>query len=223
MTKKNNISQQVIDKITSQHLRPIPKWEFVLRHWFYWLLFVVCLIILIISLSLSFFGLSTKILDPSILIFIVITFLSLSLFLYRQTKRAYQISLLHSSIVIIGVAIVSGLSIYRLGFTSRLDLQLESVLPYYRSVAPMKINYWSNPSQGRLAGTITKLVDGQTLILQDLQSVYWQIDFSQAIIRGRASLEVGQQIKILGKVGSLNTFIATDIRPWQGMGQGKVK
>ena len=70
-------------------------------------------------------------------------------------------------------------------------------VPYYRNLAPLKMETWSQAEEGRLSGKITKLLGNGQIEINDFEEKTWVIDYNQAIVRGRVEMVVGGEIKIV--------------------------
>ena len=222
MKKKTNISDKALKLITRKKIKPIPKWEFIAKNWVLWTALILCLILLILGFALTIFGLIDNIIVPYLWFFIAVIFLVISYFLFEKTKGAYHFPKWQVILFIVLLGLIIGTAFFKMGFASRLDKSLDNV-PYYRQIVPQKIAAWSNPQLGYLSGTITKIIDKNTFELMDFSKKFWIISTENTIVRGRAILEIGSEIKLIGTQNSVNRFSATEIRPWTGMGQNMMK
>lgn len=221
MKKKINISDQTLKLISKNHIKPIPKWEFVAKNFGLWTGLLISLIILIIAFGLSAFGLLDNIIIPYLWLFLSIIFFGLSFLLFNKTKNAYHFTHLQIIFFIILISFIFGSLLFKTGFANRFDRSLGQN-NLYRQMVPMRINAWSNPQNGYLSGTINT-IDNNTFTLSDFSGKLWQINFENAIVRGRVNLSINSQIKLIGSQSGNNSFIATEIRPWMGMGQNMMQ
>lgn len=217
MKKKTNISDKALRLINQQQIRPIPKWEFVVKKWGLWLGFTISLGLLMLGTGLSWFGLVDNIIAPYLWIFIVFIFLGLSFLLFEKTKKAYRFNKGYVVIVIGVVAFVIGGAIYKIGLASRLDRTLESRISFYRQMVPMRMMVWSNPDQGYLSGVITNIKDNNDFQIKDFDGDVWNITGQNSLIRGRVKMSVGEEIKLIGTQTGTNSFVVDEVRPWNGM------
>ena len=91
-------------------------------------------------------------------------------------------------------------------------------IPVYRSLEERKISRWSNPENGFLSGKILEKEE-TAIIIEDWNSKKWEINFRNAIIKGRIFLEKDEKIKITGEIFEDNIFIANQIGPWERTGK----
>ncbi len=214
MKKKNSISDITLKLIKKKHLKPIPRWEFIAKNWGLWTALVLCLLLLVLGFALSIFGLVDNIIVPYLWLFIAILFFVLSYLLFQKTKHAYHFPHWQVIIAMIVLAFIFGTAFFKVGFARRLDSSLENKIPRYRDVVPMKLQTWSRPELGYLSGTITKIVDDSNFEIIDFSGKTWHISGSNIIVKGRLTLNIGTDIKIIGSQSGKDTFTVSEIRPW---------
>lgn len=214
MKKKNSISDTTLKLINKKHLKPIPRWEFIVKNWGLWTALILCLLLLVLGFALSIFGVVDNIIVPYLWLFIAIIFFVISYLLFQKTKRAYHFPHWQIIIVMTALALILGTTFFKIGLARRLDSSLENRLPLYRHVVPMKLQAWSRPELGYLSGTISKIIDDSNFEITDFSGKSWQISGSNSTIKGRLRLELGTEVKIIGSQSSKNTFIFSEIRPW---------
>jgi uncharacterized integral membrane protein len=221
MKKKKSISELTLKTITKKQIKPIPKWEFIAKNWTLWAGILASLVVLIIGLGLVIFGVIDDIISPYFWVLVAIVFFILVFLLFEKTKRAYHFPKWQ---VVAGISIVGliiGGVVFRSGLARKIDLDLETNIPRYRQMAPMKTAAWTNPSEGYLSGEIIK-IDKNSFEIKDFEGKKWTITGTPSS-RGRVFMVVGEEIKIIGTQVDENTFEGTDIRPWMGRGQNMMK
>lgn len=223
MKKKIKISDKALKLINQKQIKPIPKWEFMIKNLGLWLVFVLCLILLGIGISISLFGLVDDIIIPYLWVFFVFIFFGLSYLLFKKTKKSYRFNKSLILIFIILISITAGGILFKTGIANRIDKRLGAKSVYYRQIVPMKMQAWNNPSQGYLSGTIVKIIDNNNFEIKDFSNNSWKINGNNPIIRGRVLMENGQEVKLIGKQTDKNIFIVEEIRPWAGMGRNMLK
>lgn len=57
--------------------------------------------------------------------------------------------------------------------------------------------------------------------VMDSDGFIWVVDNENSLTRGRASIEIGERVKIMGDKIEDNYFRALEIRPWMGMRMNK--
>lgn len=223
MKKKTNISDKALKLINQQQLRPIPKWEFVVKNWGLWLGFIISLGFLVLGTGVSWFGLADNIITPYLWLFIAILFLGLSFLLFKKTKRAYRFQKWQVITLIIIVGLTIGGAIFKLGVASRVDRSLELRSSLYRQMVPMRMIVWNNPEQGYLSGEIINIINTNNFQIKDFNNKVWIISGQNPLIRGRVQMVIGEEIKLIGTQTGTNNFSVDEVRPWNGMGQNMMK
>lgn len=233
-----DLIKDTIGKIKKEHLAIEPKWKFLVRKYGAWAVFALIVIFGAVSFSAAYFLLTSldwdlyRFMNQNMLryllsifphfwavmvgIFLVIAFLNI-----RKTENGYRFSLLKITLITIGSIIVLGLVMSFVGFGGRFNSMMAKGVPYYgRHMMVTKELQWNNPSQGFLAGAIISKTNTE-LRITDLNNKNWKIMLSEkTLIRPRANVADGQMIKIIGTLVDKDSFQATEIRPWAGMGQG---
>ena len=223
MKKKINISDKTFNLITKNQIKPIPRWEFVMKNLGLWITLLVSLLILIIGISISYFGLIDNLITPYLWYFIVLIFLGSSFLLFNKTKRAYRFYAHQVLLPILFLGLVVGGVVFKLGLASKIDRSLESRSVLYRQMVPMRMVVWNNPQEGYLSGKIISINNNSDFKIEDFDNNVWNISGTNINIRTRVQMVVGEEIKLIGTQLSNNSFSATEIRPWNGQGQNILK
>ena len=223
MKKKTNISDKALKIINGAKIKPIPKWEFIVKNWGLWLGLVVSLGLLVLGSSLSWFGVIDKIITPYLWQLIVIIFLGISFLLFEQTKRAYRFQKWQVALIIIIGGLIFGGALFKIGLASRIDRNFESRFSFYRQMVPMKMMVWNNPESGYLSGVIVKIISVGDFVIRDVDNNSWTITGTNPIVRGRVKMIIGEEVKLIGTQTGTNSFTVDEIRPWNGMGQNMMK
>jgi len=221
MKKQIKISDKALKLINQNLIKPIPKWEFVVKNWGLWSGSIISLIILIIGIGITWFGLVDNIIVPYLWIFIAIIFSFFSYLFFEKTKKAYHYKKWQIIIFIITVGLIIGGILFKTGIANSIDKQLEKKSIYYRQIVPIKVQTWTNPEAGYLSGTITEIIDDNNFKIKDFDGKTWTINSQNALIKGRIQIENGQEIKLLGTQKDNNNFTVKEVRPWSG--QNKMK
>jgi hypothetical protein len=223
MKKKINISDKALKLINQKQIKPIPKWEFVIKNWGLWLGFIISLGFLVMGTGVSWFGLEDNIITPYLWLFVASLFLGISFLLFEKTKRAYRFQKWQVITLIIIVGLTIGGAIFKLGVASRVDRSLELRSSIYRQMVPMKVMVWNNPEQGYLSGEIISLNSVTNFQIKDFNNKVWNIRGQNPLIRGSVQMVVGKEIKLIGTQTGANSFAIDEVRPWNGMMQKMMK
>lgn len=215
MKKKTNISDKALKLINQQQIKPIPKWEFVAKNWGLWLGFFVSLGFLILGSSVSWFGVIDNIITPYLWVFIALLFFGLSFILFFKTKKAYRFTRWQVVSLIGVVGLIAGGVLFVTGIASKIDRNLETSVPYYRQMVPMKMVVWNNPKSGYLSGVIISK-NNNYFEIKDFNGKTWTVT-GDPLVKGRVLMVVGEEIKLIGTQTDENIFRADEVRPWNGM------
>lgn len=227
-------SQKLLEKIQSEKIPQRSRRLFILKNIFFWTLFAFSIIIgglsfsvILFAFSQTDFDLLSQIADSRIELFLgllpffwilsCVAFLLISIFGIRHTKTGYRYSplLVFSSSIVL--SIVLGTILFFSGGAERMERIFSETVPVYKSLEERKISRWSRPEDGFLSGIIIK--KDETIIIEDWNGKKWEVDFKNAIIKGRISLEKNEKIKMIGEISNDNIFIATQIGPWERLGK----
>ena len=233
-----NITDSVLEQIKKENIKPIPKWQFLLKDSVIWTTFVLSLMIGSIGTSISIFlavnsdVLNTSFNDlsfvqgivfavPFFWIILSVFFIFLAYYNIKHTEGGFRWNVLVILVINILLSLLMGLILYFTGVSAKLNQIFIDNIPYYSQFADVRDQVWMRPESGYLAGEIISI--GQTdntLILIDLNGKEWNIDLANADIRHSIQLEAGIKIKLSGKKIGDSFFSATEVRPWMGMMQG---
>lgn len=223
MKKKTNISDKALRLIEQKQMRPIPRWEFVAKYWTLWLGFGVSLLLVVLGVAVTWFGLTDNIITPYMWVVIALVFFGLTFYIFLKTKKAYRFDKKNIAATLVLVALIFGGILFRMGVGSRIDRGMESRFSLYRQMVPMKMVVWNSPESGYLSGEIISINSVSDFVIKDFSGKQWNINGNSPTVRGRVKIEVGEEIKLIGTLESSGTFKVDEIRPWNGMGQNMMK
>jgi len=231
------ISKNTLQKIKKENIKPIPKWQFLLKDSLVWGLFVLNLVLGSIGFAISLYilGSNDVLLDSSLVtnawewlilsipvawILLTALFLFIAYYNFKHTSGGYRFTVVKIFLMNIIVSIVLGVVINGLGLSQKLNTIFSDHIPFYNHTMDLRSEVWMRPESGYLAGTIVEIdSDTKILKLEDLNSNLWDISYQDAIVKERVVLEFGEEIKIVGKKLSDEVFDASEIRPWMGNGR----
>lgn len=228
-----DVTKEVIKKIEKENVKPIPKWEFKAKELLTMLFFCLNIVVGALGTSIIIFLIKNNevVFDGSYVknfgewiilsipfVWFLLTVLGLVLaFLFlKKTKDGYRYDFWVLVVVNLILSISIGSVIYSLGYTEKLNNYFNTNIPSYSRYFDPRVNVWSRPASGYLAGTIVEVKED--VIIVDFNLKRWNIDIKDLniIIAGRVSLVIGEKIKVIGKQTGDNTFKALEIRPWMG-------
>ena len=228
-------SENFIQRIKEQNIKPIPRWRFTARNAMIWTLVSLSVLIGAISFSIILFVIQQIEFNlishmthsrlemwlgllPFLWIILLIVFIIISIFGLKKTRKGYKFPV---SRVVGGNVIFSillGTLLFLGGGARWLENAFEVNMSFYEGINDKKVKMWSKPDQGYLAGTIEHVYD-TTFVIKDFDEASWEVVITNARIFELVELAVGEKVKIIGSLQQGNTFIADEVRPWGGFGQ----
>ena len=236
-----DISKKTLEKIKKEQVHPKPRWYFLTRDYFFWIMFVITTLlggvafgmILFITTNLDwdiyhYLGISLPEAVVKSLPYLWIALLAFFLFIthynFIHTRRGYRYRFIVIFLISLLISILLGIGFYHYGWTETVEKQLRARIPGYQHMVYTGENQWMQPEEGLLSGTIIEInVEEKSLRLNDYRGKEWIVDINQAMIRGNVSLTENMEIRIIGQQLSENVFEAVEIRIPRGfqMGRGK--
>jgi len=236
-----NISKKTLEKIKNERIHPKPRWYFLTRNYFFWLMFALTTLlgsiafgmILFITTNLDwdiyqYLGLSLPeaviVSLPYLWIALLIFFLFITYYNFIHTRRGYRYRFIFIFLISLLISVLLGFGFYQYGWTETMERELRARIPGYQHLVYTGENQWMHPEKGLLSGTIKEIdPEKKSLQLKDYQGTEWTIDINQAMIRGNMLLVENMDIKIIGQQLSENIFEAVEIRIPRGfqMGRGR--
>jgi len=232
MEKEIKKSKKLLDKITSEQIKPSPRWHFVLQNYIFWSVFLMFIIFGSFAFSIILYATTESDFDllffsgskieflfstlPLLWILFLGIFLIISIVGIRHTKIGYRYSVLKILGFNILLSIILGALFFYTGGAKKMELIFAGNIPVYKSIEERRISRWSNPENGFLSGVILKNRNKEIILIEDFNKKKWEVDIKNAFIRSRVNLNLGEKIKIIGKILENNIFIAKEIRKWEG-------
>jgi len=234
----SNLSNEILEKIEKEQIKPTPKWRFLLKDSVVYITFIFNILVGALGISISLYLITNndviinQITDLSFIQSLIITipvfwlvitafFLFLAYYNFKHTEGGYRWSVAWIFLINIGVSVLIGLMLYFTGVSEKLNDFFYTSIPGYHQIADLRNQVWMRPEQGYLAGEIISIDENEsTLQLKDLNNNIWTLTYDLADIKGRVHIIEGTNIKIIGKVDGTNKFFAFEIRPWSGMMYG---
>lgn len=232
MDKKSSkkISDKVFDRIKKDEVKPIPKWQFVLKNGFLWLLLAILIGGAAIALGITLLqwgdiewdlrpilglGLGQFILTVFPYFWLIILSLVgvLAYFNFMATPKGYRYP--KYQIILFGVLIVilTGAAVRYLGFARNIHDRILEGAPQFKHLIENKEDLYNLPEKGLLAGTIIEY-DNTTVVVESFDGRQWQVDIEDLKLPTEKQLDEGQKIKLLGELTGEDSFKANEARPW---------
>ncbi len=235
----NDISKEILEKIKNEKVSPKPKWYFLTRNYFFWIMFIIntifggiafgMILLTITNLDWDIFNylgmslpkaLITSI--PYLWIIILLFFIFVTYYNFVHTRTGYRYRFILIFVISLSISIFLGVIFYQYGLTEVVEKHIKSRIPGYHRLVFTGENQWMHPEKGLITGMIAKMdVQNKSIWLKDYFENEWYIDYSKARIRGNISLTEGLNIKIIGNKVSEEKFSAAEIRIGRGFQQGR--
>ena len=212
----NNFNSNILQKIKEEKIIPKPKWQFLLKNSIIWTLGILSLILGAISTSLIFYMLTGEesgfgpggprnfealfVIVPFFWI-ICLAIFAISVFYYiKHTKKGYKYSPKIIILAIIVISLVLGGALSALGVDRLVDDVLGERAPMYNHVINPRLDYWSNPEDGRLTGVIVSEEKLVTYYLIDINGETWVTQVQDK--NDSDKIKIGHPVRLIGeKVG----------------------
>jgi len=155
------------------------------------------------------------------ILWIVLTIFSLVLgyINFLSTQEGYKFDFSRIFISNFVAIAAFGSILYLVGITSLFNNFLSENIDVYNKIADPRYVVWNDEERGQIAGDIVSVdYQAKTLSLEDLSGEDKNVDFSEAQVRSSVDLVAGSRVKVRGTMEE-NTFVATDILPWEGRGK----
>jgi hypothetical protein len=235
----SELGKKVLEKIKEEKIGPKPRWRFLFKDYFIWLMFLISLIIGAIAFCVSLHILFENDWDlyqylhrslaghilisiPYLWIIFLILFIGVAYYNFKHTKEGYR----RETYMIVGLSIVGslilGTFLHTVGAGQTVEDVVASSIPFYEKLTCChdRTDIWDQPEKGLLGGKITKTLNNKEFELKDFRGVFWQVQENEDTLEYEpVRIEAGEEIKIIGEKEQENVFWAREIRPWQNKGQ----
>lgn len=222
-----NLSKEIITKIENFHIKPKPKFSFLLKNYFVWVSASICLIFGALATAVIIYVLKNSDWDlyartgnnwlkftvislPYFWIIFTALFGWLVYYNFKHTESGYRYRL---SEIIMGIIIISiflGVVFFYIGLGDIINQKFSEKMPFYPRLMEHRSRIWQRADNGLIIGIISKITPDDYLILNDFKNKKWKIDIKNAKY---PPLQIKMIIKIIGKKINNDNFEAEIIRP----------
>lgn len=232
-----NISDEIFKKIKDNNIKPKPRWHFLTKNYFIWLMFGFSVLLGSLTFGIILFMITQLDWDvyhylgdsflttvfislPYLWLIFFILFIAVAYYNFIHTKRGYRFRFISILFISLIISAILGTGFYYNGFSEKLDNIFLEKIPYYKNLTYTCENQWMQPQKGLLAGTIGEIeLFKNSFKLIDFDSNQWKIDINDTLWKGKLTPSTGLKIKLIGEISGENTFKALEIRPWQKRGK----
>ncbi len=231
----SDLTNEVLEKIKEKHIKPKPKWEFILKEYVIWVfagasflvgsLAVAVIIHMVrnndwdlcdrVSGNLLSFIFATL---PYVWLLLLAAFVALAYYNFKHTKSGYRFSLRLLVTGSILASIFLGIFFYSIGLGWTIDKAFSARLPFYERLMFHRRMIWGNPERGMMAGRIISDLGRGEFSLRDLDDKVWMMHGQISSTTPWVPLRERGMIKIIGEPMDNFNFRVRQIRPWPGCG-----
>ncbi len=234
-----NLSDRVLKKIKEGHITPKPRWQFLLKDYFVWFVFLISLIFGSLAFCVLLHVLFTndwdlyQYLHTSLVGHILISipylwavflaiFVLIAHYNFKHTKSGYR----RETYFIVGLSVVGslflGTFLHTLGTGERIEDFVAVNVPEYEKITccSARKDIWVQPARGLLAGEIVGVSDERNFELKDFSGFAWQVQENDDTLEyDPLQIQLGEEVKIIGEKKQDFVFWAREIRPWKKNGE----
>lgn len=227
-----DFSEETLKIIEEKGIKPKAKWQFLLKDYVVWFLFIASIVTGALAVATIIFILTDhdweayRYLDRSLFehIFISIPYFWLaifSLFIFaayhnlKHTRGGYR----YEIIIVVGASIflsaILGITFFASGLDSEVHDIFSAQVPFYDSFVYTREDIWRATDKGLLGGQIISIKDQNDFMLRDFNGKVWQIQ-GQNLVWPVATPTKGIKIKLIGieEGCDCNRFVAKTIGLW---------
>jgi len=237
----DNLGDKVLKKIKEECICPKPRWQFLLKDYFIWFLFLISLFLGSLAFCVALYVLSTNDWDlyrylhttlvghilisiPYIWILFLALFISIAYYNFKYTKSGYR----RETYFVVGLSVVGslflGAFLYTLGAGEKIEDFVAASVPVYEKIAccGARKDIWDQPAMGLLGGEIVNTSNGENFDLKDFNGMLWQVQETDDTLEyAPLDIKIGEQVKIIGEEKPDYVFWAREIRPWKNKGEAR--
>jgi hypothetical protein len=232
----SKLSSKVVERISKEHVLPIPKWQFLLKGAFVWGVAIVGVLLGAVAVSLVIhlsvvpldatpeFSMRYQVLEnllpiPYLWLVLMLGFFYVAYHNFIHTESGYKwktAQILGGTVV---VSIVLGVLLFSVGFANGINRFLVQSLPGYTQFGDLRGMHWVNPEEGRIAGRIVSFdMPTKVFVIAGVQGGEWTVNFSSQTSFA-VDFEIGTMVKVQGSQTGTGTFDAVAVYPWEGRGR----
>lgn len=221
----NKTSKKILDQIEKKHIKPTPKWQFVLMHTAMWMLFAASILLGSIAVSVALFKIVASdwtvvprlpggplIVLPYVWILILGVMVVVASILFEKTEKGYKHHLWTIGIVSIGLSIVLGSILFAIRLGEGVENGLRDNFKPYREYQELREEVFHAPEHGVLPGRIIELDQNVMIMMDDFSGTRWEVDIKDAKLPIR-ELKEGEIVIAVGEKTGKGEFKAEGIRP----------
>lgn len=218
-------SKKILDQIEKKHIKPTPKWQFMLMHGSMWTLFAASILLGSIAVSVALFKIVANdwtivphlpggpfIVLPYLWILILGVMAVVASILFEKTEKGYKHHLWTIGIASVGLSIVIGSVLFAVRFGEGVENSLRDNFKPYRQYQEFREEVFHAPDHGVLPGRIIEVRDDVMILMDDFSGMRWKVDISDAKLPLH-DLREGKIVIAVGEKTNKGEFKADFIKP----------
>jgi len=230
-------SEKLLQTIRERNIQPLPRWRFTLRNSLLLAAFLVAVLLGALAFSVILFAVQQSDFNmishmshsrlelflgllPIFWIVLLVVFLVIAIYSIQYSPKGYKFTAAKLVGYCAALSILLGTLFFITGGARRLENAFATNLALYQSINEKKVKLWSMPEEGYLSGEIQDAGMG-TFQIRDFKGKHWTVHYEDAFIPPVVLLERGETVKLMGEMTGKSEFVAKEIRPWGGFGQGR--
>lgn len=200
--------EKILEKIKQAHIKPKPRWEFLLKNCVIWALFIISILIGSLSFGIMIFMFKNNCLQhfintsgvfqkfliglPYFWLLILIAFIAIAFYNFKHTNKGYR----HNPLFIVSagilLSIIIGSIVYAIGGSEKLEDIFYRKMPFYQKMMKFQGRMLFDPQKGRVPGIVIE-INKDYIKIQDFMGKIHSISTSTD------QFVIGQRIIIYGK------------------------
>lgn len=227
----SELSENILNKIRKEKIEPKPKWQFLLKEYLIWFLFVVSVVLGSVAFAVMlhfakygdyfYFHYQRHLLYrfitslPFLWIILLLFFWFIAYYNLKHSRRGYKYTTGLILFLSIFISLIFGTGLFLTGFGSKAERALEKRFNFYKSLDETREEFWSDPENGYLGGYVEEIVSEKEFILIDFHGEVWTIKLQRRVnIQVLEKIE-DRKIQIQGRLIDNHVFEASEIEPWK--------
>ncbi|MFH1661737.1 MAG: hypothetical protein ABIA02_01415 [Candidatus Falkowbacteria bacterium] len=224
-----DLTKIILDKIKKDRINPKPRWQFLLKDYFIWILSFLFLIIGSFAVSVIIFLVKNNDWDiyehvnnsflefalsslPYFWIALLIIFILSSYYNFKHTKKGYKYQFYFVIAGGILFSILFGILLFNFGAGPGIDNIFTENISFYEKMVNKRKTRWTSDEKGFLAGKVISDYEMNKFQILDLRERIWDVENKECWDIKR-NIILGDYLRIIGEKKGENIFEAHKIMP----------
>ena len=212
----DQLAKRVFDRITTEHVTPRPRWEFLFKNYFFWALGALAVALGALAVSATIFELTSVewqfalvthnslfsfILDaaPFLWLGALALFIGIGYMNVKKTNHGYRYPLAFIALGAVLTSLSLGGALYAAGLGGALEEIAGNNVPFHQSVVAEQNALWLAPERGLLSGTVVSSAPEVTsFVIRDAEGSEWTVDGHDLRTPDLAAVARGGVVRVVG-------------------------